>query len=110
MDHGTDQEPQQPSPAQHLTQAALMHQRAASLYVEAAADARKAGDHDRAAGYEQRAAQNRTQAAQCLAPAVTGYVCCNQPMRRDGNQLVCGKCGAWTDPGTAPQPRLAVTA
>ena len=31
--------------------------------------------------------------------------CCGRSMRRDGSQWVCGKCGAWVDPGT-----VAVTA
>jgi ribosomal protein L40E len=26
--------------------------------------------------------------------------CCGRPMQQDGNQYVCRKCGAWTDPGT----------
>jgi hypothetical protein len=26
--------------------------------------------------------------------------CCGQPMQRDGQQYVCGRCGAWIDPGT----------
>jgi hypothetical protein len=26
--------------------------------------------------------------------------CCGKPMQQDGNQYVCRKCGAWTDPGT----------
>ena len=26
--------------------------------------------------------------------------CCGRPMQRDGNQLVCTKCGTWIDPGT----------
>jgi hypothetical protein len=26
--------------------------------------------------------------------------CCGKPMQKDGNQYVCRKCGAWTDPGT----------
>lgn len=25
--------------------------------------------------------------------------CCGRPMNRDGQQWVCGKCGAWTDSG-----------
>jgi hypothetical protein len=25
--------------------------------------------------------------------------CCGQPMRRDGDKYVCGKCGAWFLPG-----------
>jgi hypothetical protein len=28
------------------------------------------------------------------------FTCCGRPMRREGSQLVCGKCGAYTDPGT----------
>lgn len=36
--------------------------------------------------------------------------CCRRPMRASGSQLVCGKCGAWVDPGTTPRPLLAVTA
>jgi len=30
--------------------------------------------------------------------------CCGQPMTQDGSQYVCSKCGAWCDPGTAPDP------
>jgi hypothetical protein len=30
--------------------------------------------------------------------------CCGQPMTRDGSQYVCGKCGAWCDPGTVQAP------
>lgn len=26
--------------------------------------------------------------------------CCGQPMQRQGQQLVGGRCGAWIDPGT----------
>lgn len=26
--------------------------------------------------------------------------CCGQPMNPEGGQLVCGRCGAWIDPGT----------
>ncbi len=26
--------------------------------------------------------------------------CCGKPMQQEGQQLVCRKCGAWTDPGT----------
>ncbi|MFJ6073677.1 hypothetical protein ACIQFU_23020 [Streptomyces sp. NPDC093065] len=37
-------------------------------------------------------------------------VCCGQPMRTSGSQLVCGKCGAWVDPGTKPRPLAAVAA
>jgi hypothetical protein len=25
--------------------------------------------------------------------------CCGQSMQNQGGQLVCGKCGAWIDPG-----------
>jgi hypothetical protein len=25
--------------------------------------------------------------------------CCGKPMQQDGQQLVCGRCGAWIDPG-----------
>jgi hypothetical protein len=28
------------------------------------------------------------------------FTCCGRPMRREGSHLVCGKCGAYTDPGT----------
>ncbi|MEW2631621.1 hypothetical protein AB0903_08170 [Streptomyces sp. NPDC048389] len=27
--------------------------------------------------------------------------CCGRPMRRDGRQLVCGRCKSWTDTGVA---------
>ncbi|MEU3683748.1 hypothetical protein AB0E99_22810 [Streptomyces sp. NPDC030592] len=36
--------------------------------------------------------------------------CCGRPMRASGSQFVCGKCGAWVDPGTGPRPLLAVAA
>ncbi|MCL6733316.1 hypothetical protein [Streptomyces neyagawaensis] len=29
------------------------------------------------------------------------FTCCGRPMDRDGSQYVCGKCGSYTDPGTA---------
>jgi hypothetical protein len=28
-----------------------------------------------------------------------GPTCCGRPMRRDGQQFVCGTCGGWTDSG-----------
>lgn len=31
----------------------------------------------------------------------TGYTCCGHPMQQQGQQLVCGKCGSWVDPGVA---------
>lgn len=27
--------------------------------------------------------------------------CCGRPMRKDGEQFVCGRCGAWSDPGSS---------
>ncbi|MFC8887572.1 hypothetical protein ACFT54_09860 [Streptomyces cinereoruber] len=30
-----------------------------------------------------------------------GPSCCGRPMRRDGGQFVCGRCGGWSDPGVA---------
>ncbi|MDX2698950.1 hypothetical protein [Streptomyces ipomoeae] len=29
------------------------------------------------------------------------FTCCGRLMAREGSKYVCGKCGAWTDPGTA---------
>ncbi|GHA94258.1 hypothetical protein GCM10010346_16260 [Streptomyces chryseus] len=31
----------------------------------------------------------------------SSLTCCGRPMRRDGRQLVCGKCGGWTDTSLA---------
>lgn len=33
-------------------------------------------------------------------------VCCGRPMRRDGTQWVCGKCGSSFDDGYTPGRRL----
>ncbi|MEX3206056.1 hypothetical protein [Streptomyces acidiscabies] len=33
------------------------------------------------------------------APRPLALTCCGTPMRRDGTQYVCGKCGAWTEGG-----------
>ena len=41
-----------------------------------------------------------------LGGAAMSQTCCGRPMRYDGGQYVCGKCGAWTDPGTHGQPAL----
>ncbi|MBE1598976.1 hypothetical protein [Streptomyces stelliscabiei] len=41
-----------------------------------------------------------------LGGAAMSQTCCGRPMRYDGGQYVCGKCGAWTDPGTQSQPAL----
>ncbi|MFF7553595.1 hypothetical protein ACFZA9_11995 [Streptomyces olivaceus] len=37
--------------------------------------------------------------------------CCGRTMGSSGGQWVCGRCGSWVDPGTAPRPAppLAVT-
>lgn len=32
---------------------------------------------------------------------MSGQVCCGKPMQQQGQQIVCGKCGAWIDPGTS---------
>lgn len=32
-------------------------------------------------------------------PASSALKCCGRPMVRQGNQLVCGRCGSWTDTG-----------
>lgn len=35
-----------------------------------------------------------------ITPATSGGpVCCGLPMRADGSQYVCDRCGSWTDPG-----------
>ena len=34
-----------------------------------------------------------------LGGARMDFTCCGRPMDRDGSQYVCGKCGAYTDPG-----------
>jgi hypothetical protein len=63
-----------------------------------------------AAGIIRRTA-GRTLTVRVTQAGVTGTIrataaapsCCGRPMRRDGRQYVCGRCGAWTDPGITPQ-------
>ncbi|MER7967764.1 hypothetical protein ABTX35_01905 [Streptomyces sp. NPDC096080] len=61
-----------------------------------------------AAGIIRRTAA-RTFTVRVTAAGVTGVITptlgaptCHGPMRRDGEQWVCPRCGAWTDPGIAP--------
>ncbi|MEU5094927.1 hypothetical protein [Streptomyces sp. NPDC020996] len=63
-----------------------------------------------------RRSPGRTLTVRVTQAGVTGTIrtaasapsCCGRPMRRDGSQYVCGRCGAWTDPGItglAPKAR-----
>lgn len=37
-----------------------------------------------------------------ITPTLSAPVCCGRPMSPQGGQLVCGRCGSWTDLGAVP--------
>lgn len=43
-----------------------------------------------------------------ITPTLSAFICCGRPMSPQGGQLVCGRCGAWTDFGAVPAQAQAI--